>query len=280
MLRVALQARPLLGVLDEEPHATRDGIGGGLRTADEGVGHHLGVELLVGEAPAPLGDGGVHQIGEQAVVGLAAQPLEDRLEVVLRLDLHLGRPDHLIGCLHQAESLHPRVGPGLDAPDVVGVGAHLHADHHERERDGELADDVARAVGEEVVDQFVGEVLDGGLELGDLLGAEGVVEQGAHLAVLGVVTAGEGAAGHPTLLLVQGLDLRAHAAPAAVDEPLGVDEHRTDVLVARDHVPLQARVEPHRRVVAQGAVRVVRAVVDRGVEEVDPLDRHRLVETG
>ena len=133
----------------------REGVRGGLRTADEGVGHHLGVQFFVGEGAPPLGDLRVDEVGEQGVVGLVAQPLEDRLEVVLRLDLHLDGPPVLFAGLHEAQLLDPGVGPGLDPPDVIWVGAHLDPDHDEGERHGELAHPVATSVVDEVVDQLV-----------------------------------------------------------------------------------------------------------------------------
>ena len=135
----------------------REGVRGGLRTADEGVGHHLGVQFFVGEGAPPLGDLRIDEVGEQGVVGLLPQPLEDRLEVVLRLDLHLDGPSALLAGLHEAQLLDPGVGPGLDSPAVIRVGAHLDPDHDERQRHGELAHPVARPAVDEVVDQLVGQ---------------------------------------------------------------------------------------------------------------------------
>ena len=107
----------------------------------------------------------VDHVGQQGVVGLAAEPLEDRLEVVLGLDLHLGRPDRFLVGLHHPEPLDPGVGPRLDLPDVLLRCAHLLADDDQRQRDGELADPVAAPLVDEVVDQSVGQVLDEGVEL-------------------------------------------------------------------------------------------------------------------
>jgi hypothetical protein len=81
---------------------------------------------------APFGDDSIHEFGEKRVVRLASKALEDRLEIVLRLDLHFDRPALLVLGLHSAQALDPRVGPGLDATEIFGVGPHLLADHGER----------------------------------------------------------------------------------------------------------------------------------------------------
>ena len=123
---------PLRRILHEESNSLGECIGRGLRSAHERVGHHLGVQLVVGECASPLGNHGVHEIGEEGVVGLAAETFEDRLEVVLRGDLLFGRPDRLGFGLHHAEPLHPGIRPGLDLPDVFFGCAHLTTDHDER----------------------------------------------------------------------------------------------------------------------------------------------------
>jgi len=111
---------------------------------------------VIRERPAPLGNDPIHQFGEQGVVGLPAQPLEDRLEVMLGLDLHLDRPALLRLGLHHAEALHPRIGPGLALPDVGFRNAHLPAEADEWERDRHLLHPFAMTVVDEGVDQLVG----------------------------------------------------------------------------------------------------------------------------
>jgi hypothetical protein len=197
---------------------------------------------------------------------------------VLRLDLHLGRPHHLLRCLHQPEPLHPGVGPGLDPPDVVGVGAHLDADHEQWERHRELADPVALAAIDELVDQVTGDRVDLRFELTDAAAPERVVEQLAHLPVLGVVAPGERACRYPALLLVQLEDLGPHPCRlAAAREALDVAQHHLHVLVAGDVVSVELVVEPHGSLLAQCGIGVIRAVVRGRVEEVDLLDRHRWI---
>ena len=283
MVRIGLDAVPLVGVLDQEADAPRQRVGGRLGAADVGVGHQLGVQLLVREAAAPLRDRGVDEVGQQRVVGLHPEPLEDRLEVVLRLDLHLGRPDPLLRRLHQPEPLHPGVGPRLDPPDVLGVGTHLHADHDEWERHGELPDELALAGVDELVDELVGQVADHRFECGDARRPERVTEQRSHLAVVRVVAAGERGRRHPALLLVERHHVGRQAATATVrravvHEPFGVLQHGSDVVVAGDDVGLQPVVEPDWRLVAQRAIRAVRAVVDGRIEEVDGVEWDRRIE--
>ena len=144
-IRIGRHLGPRLGVGGEQPGALGQRVGRRLGPADERVRHHLGVQLVVVQRPAPLRDLGVDEVRQQRVVGLTAQPLEDRLEVVLGLDLLLRRPDHLLLGLHHPEALHPGVGPRLDLPDVLLPRAHLLADHDQRQRHGELADPLADA---------------------------------------------------------------------------------------------------------------------------------------
>ena len=282
LVRVRLQRSPDLRVLDQQLDAEADGVGGGLGAADEGVRHHLRVQLVVVQGPTPFGNHPVDQLGEQGVVRRLAQPFEDGLEVVLRLDLHLHRPFLLRFGLHHAEALHPGVGPGLDLPDVLLRHAHLLADDDQRQGHGELLHPVAAAVRDEGVQQLVGGGFHEGVHLLDLLRAEGLVEHGPHLLVVGVVPPGQGGGRQPALVLVE---LLHSLGPLRVDAPaptalavahavavgFGVQQDAAQVLEAGDHIEAGDRVLPHRRFVAQLFVGVVGAVLQIRVQQVDVL---------
>ena len=62
---VALDLLPDVRVADQQHHAARQGVRRGLGAADEQVGHHLGVQLIVGQGATPLLDLVVDQIAEQ-----------------------------------------------------------------------------------------------------------------------------------------------------------------------------------------------------------------------
>ena len=213
--RVTLQPRPLCRVLDQEPDSTRQRIRRRLRTTDEGVRHHFGVQLLVGQGATPFGDHRVDEVGEQGVVGRDAQALEDRLEVVLRFDFHLGRPDDFVRRLHHPEALHPGVGPRFDPPDVVDVRSDLHRDHLQRERHGERGHEIAAALVDERIDELVRERVDQRLEGLDAIGTVRMVEERSHLLVIRVIASGQGGRRHPALLLVQLKHLLPHRPRAA-----------------------------------------------------------------
>ena len=197
---------------------------------------------------------------------------------MLRLDLHLGRPQRLFLGLHHAETLHPGIGPCLDLPDVFLVGAHLHADHDQRQRNGKGAHPVALSFIDELREQLLCNTLDDRVELFDAAGAKSVVEQPTHLLVVRVVAARQRRRRHPTLFLVQGVDLllafdhfgrRNTRCLALVHEPLGVHHNGAHIVVTRDHVHARPRVEPHGCFVAQRLVGVVRTVVRCGIKEID-----------
>jgi hypothetical protein len=107
------------------------------------------------------------------------------------------------------------------------------------------------------------------------------LNSGPHLAVLWVVAARQRRSRHPPALLVQLADhLRARvdaAAVAGAGEPLGVEQHLAHVVVPRDHPHPGARIVPGGRLRPQRVVRGVRAVGDVGIEEVDLLERERLL---
>ena len=297
--RVGLEPRPDVRVLDQHHDALGERVRRRLGAADEDVGEHLGVQLVVGQRAAPLGHLGVHERAQQRVVGLGAELVEELLEVVLPLDLHLDRPAHLLVGLHQPHPLDPGVRPDLDLREVLVGHADLAADHVERQRDRELRDPLAPPCADEVVDEPVGDLLDVAVDLADRRRLERRVEELPHLEVVRVVARVEARRRHPALLLVQLLDVRGlardlglplrllrvvgtdrlarvvRAVPDPVREPLRVEEDHPDVLVAADHVHPGRVVLPDRRLVAQVRVGVVRAVVHLGVEEVELHGRRR-----
>ena len=190
-------------MLDQQDHAGRERVRGRLRAADEQVGHHLRVELVVVQRAAPLGDLPVHERAEQRVVRLAAQLLEPRLEVVLRLDLGEHRLLGLLVGLHQAHPLDPLVRPALDLRQVLVGHADLAPDHVERQRHGVLRHPLAACRRRGSPRELVGEVLDVRVDLLDRRGPEGVVEHPPHLHVVRLVARVEARRRRPALLLVQ-----------------------------------------------------------------------------
>ena len=181
-LGVGGELLPDLGVLDQQDHAGRERVGGRLRAADEQVGHHLRVQLVVVQRAAPLRDLAVHERAQQRVVRLAAQLLEQRLEVMLRLDLREHRLLGLLVGLDQAHPLDPFVRPPLDLRQVLVGHADLPPDHVERQRHGVLRTHSQRAVAEEALEQLLGELLDVRVDLLDRRRPEGVVEHAAASA--------------------------------------------------------------------------------------------------
>ncbi len=225
-------------------------------------------------------------------VRLLAQPLENGLEVVLRLDLELGRPHLLLLVEGEPEAADPGIRPLLDLRHVLLGHADLTPDRDQRQRHREGAHELAAPVVDEVVDQARDERLEEGVELLDAVRAEGVVEEAPELHVARLVVGVERRNGDPALLLVEllhalrgarrlgelagllvvlgldGLDGVAGGVADAVREAFRVEERHAHVLVAREHVHPGGRVLPDRRVVPQLLVRVVRAVVDGRFEEV------------
>ena len=70
---------------------------------------------------------------------------------MLRLNFLANRYQFFFLRLHQTDSMKKRFGPCFDAPDIVGVGTHLLADHQQRQRDCELFHPFALAVIDKVI---------------------------------------------------------------------------------------------------------------------------------
>jgi hypothetical protein len=209
---------------------------------------------------------------------LAANAIEDLLKIVLSLDLHLDRPALLFLALHHAEAPHPMRRSKLDPPDVLLARPHLPSDDDEWQGHGELRRPVATAGVDEAIDEPVGDIAHEWVQGLDPTRPKGVVEHAPHLAVTGVVPAGERRSRDPTFLLVevahalrsfQHLGGSCDPALALVSVGVGVGEQGADVVVACHQEHAGARIPPGRRIIAEDLVGAVRALVGGLVEEID-----------
>ena len=276
---IAFQLFPDILVLDQQADARGQGVGGGLAAADERVRHHLGMQFIVVERPAPFLDHPVDQLAEQAVVGILAQPLENRVEIMLPLDFAV---DHFqLGFLvqHHRYPLEKGIGPALDLPHVRARRAHLLANDIERQRHGKLADPVALAIVDKAVDQFIGQGLDQRVHGLDPARLERLVEHRPHLLVIGIIAARQGRFGKPALLLEPLLhELLAFGAAGLVErgelfgtagKGFGIKEDTADILVAGDDIDIGARLLVDRCLVAQRPVGIIGALLRFHVQQID-----------
>ena len=93
-----------------------------------------------------------------------------------------------------------------------------------------------------------------------------------------VVAASQRRRRHPSLFLVEVANfllalnhlggINTHRL-FSIAKPLYVGHHRTNIVVAGNDVHARSRVFPHRRIVTQVFIRVVRAIVGLYIEKVD-----------
>ncbi|WBL37120.1 hypothetical protein O0235_06010 [Tepidiforma flava] len=118
-----------------------------------------------GRASSPIeADVGVEEVAGEDVIARAGAALFEALgEVVLEFDDGAGAFDFALAGEEAAEGRHGVVGPvALEAVHIGAVDAEGVGDDGERERDGELADELDFAVADEAVDEVAGDGGDGG----------------------------------------------------------------------------------------------------------------------
>ena len=190
-----------------------------------------GIDLVVAE-PAPV-DLGLDQLAHQIIAGMPPPVGDDLGEVAAKL---LAGGDRAVPVAHHRDQFGRQ--PVEARP--VGLGqAEDPGDDPDREREGQLRDEVGVAVAGEGVDQLA----DGGADdrvapLVQDAGAEGLRDQGAVAQMLGRVHLQDGPA-H---------DLPDGRRVAGAGEPRAVGEHLLRELVAGDREqgrhPRSLRVQP------------------------------------
>ena len=228
-------------------------------------------DLLVGERTLAV-EARMGEVTQDVVGGLVPLRLHLLVDVVLELDALLGDEELLLLREPERERQHPSVRPRLELRHVLEGEAQHPSDHRDRERHGEVGDDLdAVAVGEGV-DEVLSQLGDLGPPRLQRLRGEERVDQSAVLPVHGRVRA-QGDDTPPPLLLVDPLRLAVgderRALPRAVGVQLGVAYDVLDVLVPGQHVHRQPGDLEHGRLVAQDLIRRVPVLLRGRVEEVD-----------
>ncbi len=241
----------------------------------------LGDELALGE-PLPV-DLGVHERRQHVVARVGPLPLGLRPEV----GLHLLQQHHAGGVVvladDEVEAAGDRRGP-LPEPGtgLVGDPEHL-AEHADRQRVGEVGDQLHRSAVDEGVDGGVDPALHRRPQPLGAPGRERRLDQPAGPGVVGVVLEHEG---RPVELAAVGpgpqhVDDRRRRGPVEVARHGLVAQDAVDVLVAGQHPPAEQLGAVDGLGLAQPAVLVVGPGVEAGFERVEGDDRvHTSTGTG
>ena len=247
---------------DEQQHEEREQVVGAETEAAVGeraLLHAVVQRVLVERDLARVGRRQQHR--DEVVLRVRAALLEQPDEVRDVLAPRLARRGlaRVVGV--GALAGHHRVRPVREALALVDREAEHLRDHDQRQRLGDVVDEVALAARRDVVDELARELADVVHQLGDARAGEPAADQAALPRVLGVVHRHD-------RQRVGAAALRPHALPAA--EQLGLALDVRDVVVLRHDPDAVLLVAVHGIVLAHPAEDVVRDTphVQRGVEGV------------
>ena len=232
------EQRPLVGVLAEEGDRAGQLVAGGVGAGHEdGLGQHR--HLLGGEPVAFLLDG--DHVAEQVFTGIGAAFLDHVVDVGLELrtgPFDQGQVLDEVG-VEDAEDVG---GPGGEELPVLGRGAEELADDRDGVGLADVGDQLALALGGDLVDQTVDDAAHGGSEAVGGRRGEGGGDEAAQAGVFGALHGEDGLP--PTLGevgIVDAFDLGDHREGGV--EALVTQDGR-DVAEAGDRVAHVAAGQP------------------------------------
>ena len=266
---VVAQRGQLVGVAEQGQGAVADQVHGRL-VAGQVEEDDLVAQLGWGEAVAFLLGG--DERAEKVVGGLAALPLDRRLDVLGDVVAGVEDGGQLVGDHDRLEGLHQGVGPLAQLGPVVLGHAEQLGDHRERQREGQVGDDVHPASRRDLVEHPVDEALDPGQERVDAPRREGLLGEATDAGVVGRVKVQHGPVAPLAALDAGRLEQRAagHGGGVALlHRQARVTQQPGAVLVAGDR-PRPDRAAVDRRDVPQGPILLVGVGEVAGRERVQP----------
>jgi len=192
-------------------------------------------DLLFVETALALALGGLDEAADDVVAGVGSALLDCCAHIAVQLDLLQGELVATLSRERRDEEFESAQNPALE-PGVICVGETEDIRHHgDRQRQRETFDDICVSVGNERVDQPIGDVADHSLVLSDGLGRQCFLGQLTNAGVDGRVGVVEGGKTQRVAMRQLGCKIsrnRAHHVVRQVTESLMIAQGDDDIVVA------------------------------------------------